>query len=238
MKGGLAVIGLIAAIALDVAAQTPVDDGFVPELAGAARVTASLVTEQGLLPRPYLDYIANTTETEQRLAMYRNGLVVVSLIKGDVIVQKKVLFPPESVTEYERVLSTTSLREVRKMPLRGNPSKLRETIRIHDAEGKFEERVYDPSTVLPAAFDRQRDVLRDLFNMVWQDRELTSPFIDYEPRAGDRLADYDLRVWTILRVHEDSGSIEVEDPKKLTRMFLKVDQLNDAFAGLAVNLPK
>lgn len=232
MKGGFAVIGLIAAVAASVAhGQTPTDEEMLPELVGAERVTSSPATESGSLPSPYLDYISRSPGGVQHLAMFRNGLVVLSLTRGDLQSRKMVMFPAEAITEYETVLSTSRLKEAPRIPGRGSASTLRETIRIYDAEGKAVERTYDPSVMLPADFERQRDLLRELVQIIWQDRDLSSPFADYQPAAGHLLLDHDLNVWTVLRYHEDSKMVELEDERRLTRAFLTLDQLDEAFAG-------
>lgn len=212
-------------------ADLPPEEGMRPELAGAQRVTGSMTDEDGNLPPLYIEYITVADEGTQRLTLYRNGLLTLTTEQMGRRTDKRILFPPEAIKEYEQYFSLDSLRRVRQPALQGSPTSIRETVRIYDDRGRYVERTLDPSMVLSGDLERQRVMLRDLVQLLFEDREISSPFHDYVPRVGDVLVDGEMSRWKVLRYLETEETLEVTDARELTRMYINVDQIDEMFIG-------
>lgn len=224
--------GQILAIAmlvfsLSASAQSNQSGGEVPELAGAERVTGSMLVD-GELPTPYLDYvIVIPPRHTQRLSIYRNGLVTMTTTIEKRSTIKKVLFPPGAVETYRKYLDAETLESAEQQPLVSTPTRLRETIRIYDDEQRPVERTYDPSLYLPSSIESARALLQDLARIVIEDNEITNPMSDYEPVAGDKLIDLQMESWTVKRIVNDH--VEVQADQSPLRAWVKVDQLDEQF---------
>lgn len=205
--------------------QQPQDT--VPELAGAERVTGSILVD-GHLPAPYLDYvIVMSPNHSQKLSIYQNGLVTMTTTIEDRQSMKKVLFPPGAIETYRPHLSVEILENSNKQPLIATPTRLRETIRIYDDEGRPVTRTYDPSLYLPSGLENMRSLLQDLARILIEDNEITNPMTDYEPESGDLLLDQQMQSWTVKRVVNDH--VEVQADNSPLRAWVKADQLDEQF---------
>lgn len=199
----------------------------VPELAGAERVTGSVLVD-GKLPAPYLDYvIVMSPKHSQKLSIYQNGLVTMTTTIEDRQSIKKVLFPPGAIDTYRPHLSVDILESSNEQPLIATPTRLRETIRIYDEEGRPVARTYDPSLYLPSGLENARSLLQDLARILIEDNEITNPMTDYEPESGDLLLDQQMQSWTVKRVVNDH--VEVQSDSSPLRAWVKVDQLDEQF---------
>lgn len=211
--------------------DVPQEEGVRPELSGAARVTGSLLDADGNLPSLYLEYITVADESSQRLAIYRNGLVTLTLERGGRTADKKILFPAEAVTEYETYFSAEMLSQIQQSRLHSSPTRARETVRIYQEDGTRAERSFDSSLVLPGELERQRTMLRDLVQLIFEDRELSNPFHDYTPRKGDLLLDPSMRGWKVLRWFPANETLEVSDPNGSRKIYINLDQIDEMFVG-------
>lgn len=208
-------------------AQRQDSQGTVPELAGAERVTGSLLVD-GHLPAPWLDYIIDLGgDRSQKLTIYQNGLVTLGTRFGDRSSLKKVLFPPGAIAIYKEHLDGKLLESIDEQPLIVTPTKLRELIRIYDDEGRHVERKFDPSLYLPSNLEGARALLQDLSRVIIEDNELTNPMVDYVPQRDDRLLDEQMDAWVILQVVNDH--LEVQKENSPLRVWLKIEQLDEQF---------
>ncbi|MDX1583272.1 MAG: hypothetical protein R3338_06690 [Thermoanaerobaculia bacterium] len=201
----------------------------VPELAGAERVTGPVLVD-GELPAPYIDYLVEIGDDQtQKLSIYQNGLVTMATRVGDRTSLKRVLFPPGAVDAYREYLSPELLDRIEHQKLIATPTRMRETIRVFDAEGNSVEREYDPSLYLPSDLERLRVLLQDLARVIIEDNEVTNPLVDYEPIPGDILLDQQMEEWKILQVID--GHIEVMEEGGPLRAWVKTDQLDEQFVS-------
>ncbi len=212
------------------AAQSePSQGSTIPELAGAEPVTGSMLID-GRLPLPYLDYIIVLSPTHsQKVSLFQNGLVTVTTTIENRKSLKKVLFPSGAIDAYREHLNYESLRRSEKQPLISTPTRLRETIRIYDDEGKSVERTYDPSLYLPSSIEGPRALLQDLTRILIEDNEITSPMLGYEPRTGDKLLDQQMMSWTVLNIVNDH--LEVQSDDSPLRAWIKAERLDEQFVS-------
>lgn len=199
----------------------------VPELAGAERVTGSILVD-GELPAPYIDYIVTLgPEQTQKLSLYQNGLVTMAVRVGTHKTVKQVLFPVQAIDAYREHLHVRALRSITIQPQIATPTAMREIIRIYDQEGKHVERSFDPSLYLPAELERMRLLLLDLARVITEDNEVTNPMSDYVPEAKDRLLDQQMTEWVVVRVVNDH--VELQSSSRPLRVWVRTNQLDEQF---------
>ena len=170
----------------------------IPDLAGAQQALGSQLVD-GRLRKPLVDFISREGSLVQRVSIFEGGLVVVDMT-GAATIRKRVLIPADAVESYMRAISADALSQIDARSLSAPEPARRAQIRVYDGNGKYVERLFHPSAVLPKGLDDQIAPMRDLLRAVSEDREVTNSVAGYQPSRGDRLVADDQKVYEVVRV--------------------------------------
>ena len=203
-------------VAPDAAISTPVPDKQqrklkkydMPELAGATQALGPQLID-GRLPKPLADYVIAEGSIEQRVSIFEGGLVVVKMT-GAASIRKKVIIPPDALAQYMRNINVASLKAIDGRDLVAPEAGQSGLLRVYDADGTHEERVFHPNRVLPKALNDQLAPLRDLLRAVSEDRGVSTSIAGYEPHEGDELVADDHKVYRVMRVAPGAGIVELK----------------------------
>jgi hypothetical protein len=179
----------------------------IPDLAGAQQAIGSQLID-GRLRKPLVDFITAEGPVEQRVSIFEGGLVVVNMT-GAATIRKKMLIPEGALRTYVAAVSPQALTAVDQQSLAGPEPEHHSLLRLYDADGRFVERTFNPTRVLPKPLNDQIAPLRDLLRAVSEDRDVTSSVAGYEPKTGDELVADDQKIYRVLRV-VDGGDPVVE----------------------------
>jgi hypothetical protein len=142
-----------------------------------------------------------------------------------------VLIPDDALKAYVRSATAANLRAVDPSSLATPDRDRRALLRIYDADGTFVERAFHPSQVLSKELTDQIEPLRDLLRAISEDRGVTTSIANYEPKAGDRLVADDHKVWTVARVVDGAGVVELHCEDVPTVMYVAKRDLHLYFMG-------
>jgi len=220
----------------EIAIQVPADPRLdprgleIPELAGTMQALGSQLVD-GSLPKALVDYSAHVNELFQRITIFENGLVAVTMRGSHSRLHKKVLLPPDAMDVYRRELSSSDLNAIDQRLLTTDRLADISRIRIHSPDGTFVERTFSSSIIVPRVVERQRQILQDLMRAIAQDREVTNSVTGYFPKAGDLLVADTQKTYEVVRVFNDGAMVELKCIGEPTRMFVAVKDMNQYFIG-------
>lgn len=230
-------ISRVEPVAPDAAIATPVPEQQqkrlkkydLPELAGARQALGPQLID-GRLPKPLVDYIALDGAIEQRISIFEGGLVVVKMT-GAASIQKKVILPPDALTQYTSALTAATLTAIDQRELPAAETTRRAALRVYAADGTFVERVFHPGRVPPKQLNDQVAPLRDLLRAISEDRGVTTSLAGYEPKEGDELVADDHKVYRVTRVVDGAGVVELRCLDAPTKMYVAKKDLHLYFLG-------
>lgn len=229
-------IGQVEPASPDAAVSTPIPmkRGWkkydIPDLAGAQQVIGSQLID-GRLRKPLVDYITAEGPVEQRVSIFEGGLVVVNMT-GAATIRKKLLIPEGALRSYVAAVSPEGLAAIDQQALAAPEPARRSLLRLYDASGKFVERTFNPTRVLPKALDDQITPLRDLLRAISEDRDVTSSVAGYEPKAGDELVADDQKTYRVLRVVDGPDAVvELKCLDAPTTIYVAKKDLHLYFVG-------
>src|SRR5688572_28831290 len=184
-----------------IATPIPTKRGFkkydIPDLAGAQQAIGSQLID-GRLRKPLVDFVTAEGSLEQRVSMFEGGLVVVNMT-GASTIRKKLLIPEGALRSSVAAISAESLGAISQESLVPPEPTRRSLLRVYQENGRFVERSFNPSRVLPKSLNDQISPLRDLLRAVSEDRGVTSSVANYEPKAGDELVADDQKIYRVMR---------------------------------------
>jgi len=187
----------------------------------------------GELPRPLIDYFSATGRIVQRISIFSNGVVSISLEGAGANIRKRVVIPMGAVENYATAVSRRSLDDVSSESLRTPDPVNVSFIRVSDEAG-FSERRFHTLSIIPTDLQRQRGILEDLLRVLAEDREVSSPLAGYEPRIGDRLISDDAKTYEITRLAStaDKGTIvELTCTREPVKMYVAAKDLYNYFVA-------
>lgn len=230
-------ISKVEPVAPDAAIATPVPDREqkrlkkydMPELAGAKQALGPQLVD-GRLPKPLVDFITIEGDLQQRISIFEGGLVVVKMT-GAASIQKKVIIPPDALSQYMSALTLHSLSNIDQRELPVAETQHRATIRIYADDGTFVERVFHPDRVPPKELNDHVAPLRDLLRAISEDRGVTTSLANYEPKEGDELVADDHKVYRVTRVAQNGAVVELSCLDAPTRMYIAKKDLHLYFLG-------
>src|SRR5687768_1290255 len=144
----------------------------IPELAGAEVARGSHLVN-GKLPRPVADYIASMAGIRQRLSIFENGVVSISMKGTGGTIRKRLIIPPDALAAYKQALDAESLMEAPDHVETMNPTKDHASLRIYRDDGSVVERTFNPTVVQNIAVGKPTMILNDLLRALSEDREAT-----------------------------------------------------------------
>jgi hypothetical protein len=216
-----------------IATPIPMKRGFkkyeIPDLAGAQQAVGSQLIE-GRLRKPLVDFITAEGSIEQRVSIFEAGLVVVNMT-GATTIRKKLLIPEDALQSYVAAISAESLGAISQESLVPPEPARRSLLRVYQENGRFVERSFNPSRVLPKPLNDQISPLRDLLRAVSEDRSVTSSVANYEPKPGDELVADDQKVYRVMRVVDGAGVVELKCLDAPTTIYVVKKDLHLYFVG-------
>lgn len=219
----------------DAVAATPVPTkrGFkkydIPDLAGAQQALGSQLID-GRLRRPLVDFITTEGPIQQRVSIFEGGLVVVNMT-GAAVIRKKLLIPEDALQSYVAAVSPEALSAIEPESLMPAEANHRSRLRVYRADGRFVERSFNPTRVLPKPLNDQIVPLRDLLRAVSEDRSVTSSVAGYEPKAGDELVADDQKIYRVTRVVDGADVVELRCLDAPTTIYVAKKDLHLYFVG-------
>jgi hypothetical protein len=219
----------------DGAASTPIPTNRgmkkydIPDLAGAQQAIGSQLID-GRLPRPLVDYVAQEASLHQRLSIFEGGLVVVNMT-GASTIRKKLILPADALENYTKAVSVDALTKVDQRELAPPEFERRSLVRIYTPDGKYVERVFNPTKLLPTELNDCVSPLRDLLRAVSEDRYVTSTVTGYEPKEGDELVGDDQQVYRVVRIIPGSLVVELKCLDSPTTIYVQKTDLHLYFVG-------
>jgi hypothetical protein len=203
----------------------------IPDLAGAQQAIGSQLLD-GRLRKPLMDFISAEGEVEQRISIFEGGLVVVNMT-GAATIRKKLLIPEDALRSYIAAVSADALRAIDVSALVPPEPQRRSLLRVYDTNGRFVERSFNPTRILPKAMNDQITPLRDLLRAISEDRSVTSSVAGYEPQTGDELVADDQKAYRVIRVVgvDDSSVVELKCLDAPTTIYVTKRDLHLYFVG-------
>lgn len=201
----------------------------IPDLAGAQQAIGSQLID-GRLRKPLVDYITAEGSVEQRVSIFEGGLVVINMT-GASTIRKKMLIPGNALQSYTAAVSAKALDAIDQHSLVSPDPAHRSRLRVYADDGKFVERVFNPTRVLPKPLTDQITPLRDLLRAISEDRHVTSSVAGYEPKPGDELVADDQKIYRVLRVVEGSNVVELKCLDAPTSIYVVKKDLHLYFVG-------
>jgi hypothetical protein len=228
-------ISQVEPAAPDAAVSTPIPmkRGFkkydIPDLAGAQQVIGSQLID-GRLRKPLVDFITADGPVEQRVSIFEGGLVIVNMT-GPATIRKKLLIPEGALRSYVAAVSAEALRGIEQYSLVPPEPTRRSLLRVYEADGRFVQRSFNPSRVLPKPLTDQITPLRDLLRAVSEDRNVTSSVAGYLPKTGDELVADDQKVYRVTRVVDGADVVELKCLDAPTTIYVSKKDLHLYFVG-------
>jgi hypothetical protein len=201
----------------------------IPDLAGAQQAIGSQLID-GRLRKPIVDYITAEGQVEQRVSIFEGGLVVVNMT-GASTIRKKMLIPETALRSYVAAISPDALSVIEQHSLAAPEPTRRSLLRIYTDDGKFVERVFNPTRVLPKPLNDQITPLRDLLRAISEDRSVTSSVAGYEPKEGDELVADDQKIYRVMRVVDGADVVELKCLDAPTTIYVVKKDLHLYFVG-------
>ena len=201
----------------------------IPDLAGAQQAIGSQLID-GRLRKPLVDFITAEGTVEQRVSIFEGGLVVINMT-GASTIRKKLLIPESALQSYMAAVSAKALDAIDQHALVLPEPTHHSLLRIYDADGKYVQRVFNPTRVLPKPLTDQITPLRDLLRAISEDRSVTSSVAGYEPKPGDELVADDQKIYRVLRVVDGSNVVELKCLDAPTTIYVVKKDLHLYFVG-------
>lgn len=201
----------------------------IPDLAGAEQAIGPQLID-GRLPKPLVDYIVQEASLHQRLSIFEGGLVVVNMT-GASTIRKKLILPPDALEDYTDAITAAALTRVDQRELAPAEAARRSFVRIYTPDGKYVERVFNPTKLLPKDLNDCVTPLRDLLRAVSEDRYITSTVAGYEPKEGDELVGDDQQVYRVMRVIPGANVVELKCLDAPTTIYVQKSDLHLHFVG-------
>ncbi len=221
----------------DVAISTPIPTkrAFkkydIPDLAGAQQAIGSQLLD-GRLRKPVIDFITADGPVEQRVSIFEGGLVVVNMT-GAATIRKKLLIPEDALKSYVAAISAEALRAIQQESLVPPEPTRRSLLRVYEADGRFVQRSFNPTRILPKPLTDQITPLRDLLRAISEDRSVTSSVAGYAPKAGDELVADDQKIYRVTRVVDGADVVELKCLDAPTTIYVSKKDLHLYFVGRA-----
>lgn len=201
----------------------------IPDLAGAQQAVGSQLID-GRLRKPIVDFITAEGSIEQRISIFEGGLVVVKMT-GATSIRKKLLIPEDALQSYMSAISAESLGAIPQESLAAPEATRRSLLRVYPENGRFVERSFNPTRVLPKPLSDQITPLRDLLRAVSEDRSVTSSVANYEPKTGDELVADDQKIYRVTRVVDGADVVELKCLDAPTTIYVVKKDLHLYFVG-------
>lgn len=202
----------------------------IPELAGAEVARGSYLVD-GKLPRPVADYVASMAGIRQRLSIFENGVVSISMKGTGGTIRKRLIIPPDALAAYKEALDAESLMEAPDHVETMNPTKDYASLRIYRPDGSVVERKFNPTVVQNIAVGKPTMILNDLLRALSEDREATSSLTGYKPRVGDQLIADDEQIYRIVRIVGEGKYVELMSTREPLTLYVAVKDLHNYFIG-------
>lgn len=218
------------------AISTPLSDGRrldlsryeIPELAGAEVARGSFLVD-GRLPRPVADYSATVGGINQRISIFENGIVSVTMAGAGGTIRKKILLPPDALINYKRVLSAEALVDEPRPP--DGPNRDKAQLRIYREDGTFTERFFNPTLIQSATMGKPLAILNDLLRALSEDREVSNTLTGYRPKVGDQLVSDDEQTYRVVRVLQGGDFVELMSTRDPLTLYVATKDLHQYFIG-------
>lgn len=202
----------------------------IPELAGAEVARGSYLVD-GKLPRPVVDYVASMAGIRQRLSIFENGVVSISMKGTGGTIRKRLIIPPDALAAYKQALDAESLMEAPDHIETMNPTKDHASLRIYRDDGSVVERTFNPTVVQNIAVGKPTMILNDLLRALSEDREATSSLSGYKPRVGDQLIADDEQTYRVVRIIDEGKYVELMSTRQPLTLYVAVKDLHNYFVG-------
>ena len=187
----------------------------------------------GELPQPLIDYYARTGTIIQRISLFSNGVVALALEGAGANIRKRVIIPAGAIDNYATAVSRSAIDSISLESIRPPDASNLSFIRVTN-DGGYSERRFHTSSILPMELQRQKGILEDLLRVLAEDREVTSPLKDYEPRIGDRLISDDAKTYEVTRLMatpDDGMIVELSCTREPVKMFIAAKDLYNYFVA-------
>lgn len=210
-----------------------------PELPGTSVVTGSHLVD-GSLPWPLIDYYSRAGNIVQRVSIFSNGVVSITLDGAGANVRKRVRIPMGAVENYAAAISRADLERVPVGSLRVPDAANVSFIRISNGADHVERR-YHTHSIIPGELQRQRGILEDLLRVLAEDREVSSPLANYEPKMGDRLISDDAKTYEVTKLSESPESgliVELTCTREPVKMYVAAKDLYNYFVATKARAPE
>lgn len=208
----------------------------IPELAGAEVAHGSNLIE-GRLPYPIADYSAMVGKISQRISIFENGIIAVSMKGAGGTIRKRIRIPPDALEAYRKALEAQALEDFWSQP--PGTTADRAVLRIYRDDRSHVERIFNPTIVQSASIDRPLQILSDLLRALSEDREATNPLTGYTPRVGDHLVSDDEQTYRIVAILQNGEYLELVSTREPLTLYVAMKDLHNYFIGRRRNpLPK
>lgn len=200
----------------------------IPELAGAEVVRGSHLVD-GRLPYPLADYSATVGKLTQRISIFENGIIAVSMKGAGGSIRKRIRIPPDALEAYRKVLEAETLDTFWSQP--PGTTADRAVLRIYRDDRSHVERTFNPTIVQSASIDRPLQILNDLLRALSEDREATNPITGYTPRVGDHLVSDDEQTFRVVAVLQNGEYLELVSTREPLTLYVAMKDLHNYFIG-------
>jgi len=207
----------------------------IPELAGAQAAHGSHLVE-GRLPRPVADYSALVGKVQQRISIFENGIVAVSMKGAGGTIRKRIRIPPDALEAYRKALQAEALDEFINQTLSSTSD--RAVLRIYRDDRSHVERTFNPTFVQSAFIDQPLNILKDLLRALSEDREATNPLTGYTPRVGDHLVSDDEQTYRVVAILQNGEYLELVSTREPLTLYVATKDLHNYFIGRRKTPPR
>lgn len=222
-------LGGIGSVPLPESQRKKLEKYEIPELTGSHQAIGSQ-TIDGRLPHPILDYIVQESRVQQRLSMFEGGLVIVRMTGQAGTIQKRLIVPKDALDLYLGAVQRSHFATLDSSLIHAPRDGRRATLRIY-ANGKAEERSFDPIANMPKLLHDAVVPLADLLRAMSEDRLVTSSIAGYEPKVGDQLVSDDRKLWRVSQIINGTNLIEITCLTEPTHMILPKKDFYNYFVG-------
>ena len=201
----------------------------VPELAGAEVARGSFLIE-GRLPRPIADYSATMAGIRQRISLFENGIVAVSMTGTGGSIRKRIIIPPDALQQYKRSLDPDLLADLPVTQTAG-PNQDRAALRIYRGDGSMVERTFNPTIVQTVTLGKPIHILNDVLRVLSEEREVSNSLTGYAPKVGDHLIADDEQTFRVVRVLQNGEYVELISTREPLTLYVATKELSNYFIG-------
>lgn len=201
----------------------------VPELSGAEVARGSFLIE-GRLPRPVADYSATMAGIRQRISLFENGIIAVSMTGTGGTIRKRILIPAEALQQYRRSLDPEVLADLPPTQTAG-PTQDRAALRIYRQDGSIVERTFNPMVVQSVTLGKPILILNDVLRVLSEEREISNSLTGYTPKVGDHLIADDEQIYRVVRVLQNGEYVELISTREPLTLYVATKDLHNYFIG-------